>query len=174
MTITSDSKFWVRALSVTAIAAAGLLLSGCSLLGSVSDLTGGDTPNTDAGTDDNPFKLVPGDCFDYDDSTTEVESVDVVDCETPHEYEAYASIIMTGDEYPGDDATSKQGDEDCSDPFTAYVGLNYDESKYTYVFFSPTQASWESPTLQDREILCIAVDDEEGAKITGSVKGANE
>ena len=62
--ITSDSKLWARALTVTTIAAAGILLSGCSLLGQVTDIANGDGgDNTDAGTTDDVFSLVVGDCF---------------------------------------------------------------------------------------------------------------
>ena len=39
---TTDQKVWVRALTLATIAAAGIALSGCSLLGQVDNITGGD------------------------------------------------------------------------------------------------------------------------------------
>ena len=173
MTITTDSKPWVRALSITAIAAAGLLLSGCSLLGQVSNITGNGGDSTDTGTEDDVFKLVPGDCFNDESDADTVSTVDIVECSVPHTYEAFASIIMDQSEYPGEDETQSQADEACNQPFIDYVGLDYDESKYDYTFFYPTEETWNDPQLQDREILCMAIDDDK-ADITGSIKGANE
>jgi hypothetical protein len=172
---TSDSKFWVRALSVTAIAAAGLVLSGCSLLGQVTGgggpVTGNDDPSE--GTEDDVFSLVPGDCFNEETDAETISTVDIVDCEVPHKWEAFESIKMTQAEYPGDEATQQEADSSCNDPFTAYVGLDYDASIYDYSFYYPTEETWNDPVLQDREILCLAFADDESL-ITGSVKGANK
>lgn len=171
MTIT-DSKFWARALSVTAIAGAGILLSGCSLLGQVTGGggTGGDDPSE--GTEDDVFSLVPGDCFNEETDAETISTVDIVECSVAHRWEAYESIQMTEAEYPGDDATQQEADAACNDPFTQYVGLSYDESIYDYSFYYPTQDTWDDPVLQDREILCLAKADDD-SDITGSVKGAN-
>lgn len=174
--ITSDSKLWVRALAVTSIAAAGLLLSGCSLLGQVTDLTGGGGSGDDdtaTGTEDDVFSLVVGDCFNDESDADTTSTVDIVECDVPHSWEAFASIQMTEAEYPGDDATQQEADTACNDPFIQYVGLTYDESIYDYSFYYPTQETWDDPVLQDREILCIAKADDDGT-ITGSVKGANK
>jgi len=172
--ISSDSKLWARVLTVTTIAAAGVLLSGCSLLGQVSDIANGDGgDNTDAGTTDDVFSLVVGDCFNEDTSADTISTVDIVECSVPHKWEAFESIQMTDATYPGDEATQQQADQACNDPFTAYVGLGYDESIYDYSFYFPTQETWDDPVLKDREILCLAKDDND-ADITGSVKGANK
>lgn len=161
---------WARALAVTAIAAAGLLLSGCSLLTQVTGGSGGTSGgDTAEGTEDDIFSIRPGDCFNEVNSST----VDVVECSVPHDWEAYESILMDQSEYPGDDAAQQQADTACNDPFTAYVGLGYDESIYDYSFYYPTEETWNDPTLQDREILCIIFADDQ-SKITGSVKGSNK
>ncbi|HEV7741073.1 MAG TPA: septum formation family protein [Pseudolysinimonas sp.] len=168
----SDSKPWARALTLTTIAAAGLLLSGCSLLGQVQNITGGGDP-TNANTQDDVFSLVPGDCFNEETDAETVSTVDIVDCATPHSWEAIASIQMTEDSYPGDEATQSEADTACNDPFTTYVGLGYEESMYDYSFYYPTQDTWDDPVLQDREILCLGKADDD-SKITGSIKGANK
>ena len=175
---TTDTKLWARALSVTAIAAAGLLLSGCSLLGQVTDITnGGDTGTGDGdtteGTEDDVFSLVPGDCFNEETDAETISTVDIVECDVPHKWEAYESVQMTEAEYPGDEATQQEADGACNDPFTAYVGLDYDTSIYDYSFYYPTQETWDDPVLQDREILCLAFADDE-SQITGSIKGSNK
>ena len=172
--ITSDpTKLWVRALTVTSIAAAGLVLSGCSLLGQVTDITGGDDDNTDTGTEDDVFSLVVGDCFNEETDAETISTVDIVECTVPHKWEAFASIQMTEAEYPGDEATQQEADTACNQPFVDYVGLDYDASIYDYSFYYPTQETWDDPTLQDREILCLGKDDND-ADITGSIKGANK
>jgi hypothetical protein len=172
--ITSDSKLWARALTVTTIAAAGVLLSGCSLLGQVSDIANGDGgDNTDEGTTDDVFSLVVGDCFNEETDAETISTVDIVECTVPHKWEAIASIQMTDAEYPGDDATKQQADADCNDPFTAYVGLGYDDSIYDYSFYYPTQETWDDPVLKDREILCLGKADDD-SQITGSIKGVNK
>jgi hypothetical protein len=171
---TSDSKLWVRALTITSIAAAGLVLSGCSLLGQVTDIATDD--NTDTGTEDDVFALVVGDCFNEVDQSTDestTSSVDIVECDVPHKWEAIESIQMTETEYPGDAATQEQADAACNQPFIDYVGLDYEASIYDYSFYYPTQETWDSPTLQDREILCLAFADDE-SDITGSLKGVNK
>jgi hypothetical protein len=171
--ITSDSKkLWVRALTVTTIAAAGLVLSGCSLLGQVTDIAGGGD-STDEGTTDDVFSLVPGDCFNEETDAETISTVDIVECSVPHKWEAFASIQMTEAEYPGDEATQQEADAACNQPFIDYVGLDYDASIYDYSFYYPTQETWDDPTLQDREILCLGKDDND-ADITGSIKGANK
>jgi hypothetical protein len=172
---TSDSKYLVRGLALTAAAAAGLLLSGCSLLGQITNVGGGGTGGDDPsqGTDDDVFSLVVGDCFDDESDADTTSTVDIVDCSVPHSYEAIASIQMTEAEYPGEEAAQSEADSACNDPFTQYVGLGYDESIYDYSFYYPTQETWDDPVLQDREILCLAFADDD-SKITGSVEGVNK
>ncbi|MBX3194557.1 MAG: septum formation family protein [Microbacteriaceae bacterium] len=173
--ISTDSKFWVRALSVTAIAAAGLVLSGCSLLSQVTGGGAAGTGNDDTseGTEDDVFSLVPGDCFNEETNADTISTVDIVECSVPHKWEAFESIIMNDATYPGEETTQAQADDACNDPFTAYVGLGWDESIYDYSFYYPTEDTWNDPTLQDREILCLAFADDE-SMITGSIKGANK
>jgi hypothetical protein len=170
--ITSETK-WARALAVTTVAAAGLMLAGCSLLGNVTDVVGGSDDNTDTGTEDDVFALVPGDCFNEETDAETISTVDIVECDVPHKWEAFESIQMTDAEYPGEEATQSQADTACNDPFTTYVGLTYDESIYDYSFYYPTQETWDDPQLQDREILCLAKADDD-SDITGSLKGVNK
>ena len=104
---TTDKKVWVRALTIATIAAAGAFLSGCSLLGQVDNITGGDT--TDG--DDDVFQIKVGECFN--DETPEgetVSEVQKVDCAEPHIWEAYKSIIIDeGDgTYPGEEVVTAQ------------------------------------------------------------------
>ncbi len=169
MTI-SDTR-WARALAVTSIAAAGFMLAGCSLLNNVTNQTERDDDGTvveeNEGAD--VFSLKVGDCFIYGDASADtVSEVDIVPCDTAHDYEAYASVIMDGDTYPGETATQEQADADCLPEFESYVGIAYDNSTLAYTSFYPTQETWDS--LNDREILCLVTDP--AGQTTGTVQGA--
>ena len=168
----SDSKLWARALTVTTLAAAGLLLSGCSLLGQVTNAGGGGTGGDDTteGTEDDVFSLVIGDCFNDETDAETVSTVDIVECSTPHTWEAFESVQMSEADYPGDSATQDEADSSCYDPFTAYVGVVVDNSIYDYSFYYPTEETWTQ--INDREILCIVTTtDDFTTKTTGSVAG---
>lgn len=169
MTITD--KRWARVLAVTAIAAASFMLAGCSLLNQATNTT----PRDDEGTvvEENQgadvFTIKVGDCFNYDDSSAAtVSAVDIVPCTDAHDYEAYESVIMDGDTYPGVTATQDQADADCLAPFESYVGISYNDSSLSYTSFYPTQDTWD--VKNDREILCLVTDP--NGQTTGSLKGA--
>jgi hypothetical protein len=167
---TTDTKVWVRALTVATIAAAGALLSGCSLLGQVDNLTGGDTTTGD----DDVFSIKVGECFN--DETAEGETVSEVakvDCAEPHIWEAYKSIIIEdGDgSYPGETVVTDKAETDCKTAFEEYVGISYDDSTLYLSYYYPTEETWTK--LNDREILCIVTTaDDYATKTTGSLKGS--
>lgn len=166
----TTEKFWTRALAVTAIAAAGFALAGCSLLNQVTNTTERDDSGAPVATNEGAdvFDLKVGDCFNTD-ATGSVSEVDIVPCGDAHDYEAYESIIMDGDTYPGDDATTSQADEGCSAAFETFVGLAYADSTLSLTSLYPTQETWDE--LNDREILCLVYD--EAGQTEGSLAGAN-
>jgi Septum formation len=163
MTITSTP--WGRALAVTTVATATLALAGCSLLGNI--VSGNDSgTDTGPGTDTDVFTIVVGDCLNDGSLEGEVSTVRTIDCAEPHDSEAYASIIMTDGEFPGDQAVQDQATADCTTQFSTFVGLAYAESIYNFSYYYPTAASWAQG---DREILCLIID--EAGKTTGSLAG---
>ena len=167
---TTDTKVWVRALTVATIAAAAAVLSGCSLLGNLDNVTGGDTTTGD----DDVFSIKVEECFN--DETPEgetVSEVQKVDCSEPHIWEAYKSIIIEdGDgSYPGTDAVIEKAQNDCKTAFADYVGIGYDDSTLYLSYYYPTEETWTE--INDREILCIiTTTDDFVTKTTGSVKGS--
>lgn len=167
---TTDKKVWVRALTLATIAAAGITLSGCSLLGQVDNITGGD----DTTGDDDVFQIKVGECFNDDTPEGEtVSEVQKVDCAEPHIWEAYESVIVEeGDgTYPGEDVVTAKSETDCKAAFADYVGIDYDSSTLYLSFYYPTEETWTQ--INDREILCIVTTTEDFAtKTTGSVKGS--
>jgi hypothetical protein len=165
MTITSSP--WGRALAVTTVATASLALAGCSLLGNI---VAGDNPGTGTdtgeGTDTDVFTIVVGDCLNDGSVEGEVSTVKTIDCAEPHDSEAYASVIMTDGDFPGDQAVQDQAIADCTSEFSAFVGLDYESSIYNFSYYYPTAESWAQG---DREILCLIID--EAGKTTGSLAG---
>lgn len=164
MTITSD-KVWSRTLAAVTVGAAAILLSGCSLLGNVTNNPVDLDPSD--GTDTDVFTIKVGDCLNDGTATGEVSSVPTIDCAEPHDSEAYASIILPDGDYPGEDAVLTQADTDCASEFATYVGIAYEESTLGYAYYYPTEQSWASG---DREILCLVYDP--AGQVTGSLAGA--
>jgi hypothetical protein len=167
---TSDTKVWVRALTIATIAVAGAALSGCSLLGQVDNLTGDDPT---AG-DDDVFQIKVGECFN--DETPEGETVaevQKVDCAEPHIWEAYESIILEDGDgtYPGETVVTEQAQTDCKAAFETYVGIDYDSSSLYLSYYYPTEETWTQ--INDREILCILTTaDDFATKSEGSLEGS--
>ena len=173
-----------RLLAAVAAATVSLtLLTGCGALNDF--LSEGDAPRDEPGgeitasADADAFEILKGDCIDlealdgYGDATEgeeyEVETVPVVPCAEPHTGEVYGELVMEGDEYPGDEDMSKTFDDWCYAEFEKFVGLSFDESKYGYTGFYPTQDTWEQ--LDDRTLQCIVSSEE---PVTGSLEGVAE
>ncbi|MDX2024881.1 septum formation family protein [Microcella sp.] len=168
MTIDTTTRL-TRALAIVAIASAGVALSGCSIL---SQFTGGGTATRDdsgevvEGNDNTDvFTLQVGDCLNDATAAETVETIPTVPCDEPHDSEIYASIIMEGDVFPGEDATIAQADQACLDAFAGFVGIDYADSLYYYSYYFPTEGSWAGG---DREILCTIYD--EAGQTTGSLQ----
>ncbi len=165
----ATSAPWTRALAIVALSAAGLALSGCSLLPS---FTGGGTATRDdsgevvEGNDDTDvFTLQVGDCLNDSTASETVETIPTVPCAEPHDSEIYASVIMEGDTFPGSDAVIAEADAACLDAFAGFVGVEYADSLYYYSYYFPTEGSWAGG---DREILCTIYD--EAGQVTGSLQ----
>jgi hypothetical protein len=171
-----------RLLAAVATAAVSLtLLSGCGLFDQV--LSDGDAPRDEPGgevtasAEADAFKILQGDCIDmtaldgYDEAAEgeefEVDSVPVVPCDEPHTGEVYSEMDMEGDKYPGEKAVEKAFDDWCYDEFEKFVGVSYDESKYSYTGLYPTKDTWEM--LDDRTIQCIVSSEK---PVKGTLEGA--
>lgn len=168
MTLITSSR-WTRATALLAVGAATVALSGCSILNS---LTGGGQPTRDdsgevvEGNDTTDvFTLQVGDCLNDATASETVETIPTVPCAEPHDSEIYASIIMRGDVYPGQDAVIAEADAACLDAFAGFIGTSYAESLYYYSYYFPTEGSWANG---DREILCTVYD--EAGQVTGSLQ----
>ena len=117
------------------------------------------------------FTLSVGDCLNDASETGDVSTVPVVDCDTPHDSEIYARVLMDDAEYPGVEATIAAADDACRTEFERFVGIAVDDSIYSFGTLYPTASSWDGG---DREILCrIALARADGSieKVSGSLEG---
>ena len=150
--------------TLTAAAGAVLLvvsLAGCNALGD----TVGQVVDVDGDT--SAFDVTVGDCINDAEATAadEVSNVTVVECTEPHDYEAYETITMTEDEFPGETGVSSAADDGCYAAFEEFVGISYDDSLLTFTYFAPTEGSWADG---DKEILCMVVDVDENGDVVQS------
>lgn len=168
MTIISSSR-WTRAIALVAVASASVALSGCSILNQITG--GGQATRDDSGQviegNDNTdvFTLQVGDCLNDATAAETVETIPTVPCSQPHDSEIYASHIMSGDTYPGQDAVIDEADRVCLEAFDSFVGIAWADSIYYYSYYFPTEGSWSGG---DREILCTIYD--QAGQVTGSLQ----
>src|SRR5664279_2274516 len=130
MPMTTTSTRLARVIAVTTIAAAGLLLSGCSLLNQVTNTTQRDASGTPTAANANAdvFSIKVGDCLNDGTASGTVTTAPIVPCTKPHDSEAYKSILMKDGAFPGEDAVKTQADQGCADAFPDFVGIAYDTS----------------------------------------------
>ncbi len=116
------------------------------------------------------YDVTVGDCLMQPEDASEVTSVEVVDCAQPHDYELYAEFeVDMADSWPGTDAIADAADLGCYDAFGDFVGVPYEESELFYMYYSPSQESWEQD--DDRLIQCLVFEasDDFGADVVSGV-----
>jgi hypothetical protein len=162
-----------RTFRLLIIGLAALALSGCSLLGNIIGSNGDAGTVKGNGDQTDVFTIKVGQCLNDAKASGEVSSVPVVDCKKPHDTEAFKSIKLTEETYPGDTAMADRAESECNDAFESFVGIAVSDSpSIVDAWYLPTSDSWAGG---DREILCLvgSVDaDGKPVKTTGSLKGA--
>lgn len=133
------------------------LVAGCSMFA---------PGEADQGTVD---VLDVGTCFDTatgDAGTT----VDVIDCEQPHQYEVFHKLAVPGPSYPGEDALRIAGDEGCLAQFESYVGTPYEDSELDVEPILPEASAWDG--RGEPQIRCALFDDA-GIPLEEPARGSN-
>lgn len=165
-------RFALRTPAALLLGLALLGTSACGLLPGSEPVRDESGAITEADEDADVFSLAVGDCTNDGDEAAsaeseEVSTVSVVPCDEPHDNEVYASHLLPGDDYPGEDAVMQSADELCLDAFAGFIGTAYEESVYGYWPMYPTEASWAQ---DDREVLCLAYHGEL-EQVTGTLEG---
>lgn len=103
------------------------------------------------------FVIEVRDCLNLPSELSEVQSVEGVPCNQPHNAQAYAIFDVTGfgDAFPGSAAFEEQAAQGCYDRFEGFVGLSYEKSELDIMTLEPTEESWTQ--LDDREIVCLII-----------------
>jgi hypothetical protein len=130
------------------------------------------SPSGGEGEETSVFDLEVGDCFGS--AADALEAVEVVDCADTHIYEVFALLDHEAGEdeaYPGDEEIGEYGDEACREPFTDYVGHDYETSVYWITTVTPSAETWAEG---DREVVCTLRRGQEGEETTGSAEGTNQ
>jgi len=158
-----------RLAAAATLTAAALLLSGCSLIGDLTNQTQRDPSGSvvEGNDDADVFAIKVGDCLNDATASGTVTEVPIVPCSEPHDSEAYASIQVEDGDFPGDEAIKEQADADCVAAFGDFVGVEYNDSELEYTYYFPSAESWEQG---DREILCEVYDPD--SQTTGSLEGS--
>ena len=148
-------------------------LSACNPDVPISDPTGPDeettAPPTKGGRATPVAGLRVGDCFNDESATdSDVDSVDVVDCSAPHQYEVYNNYQIPQSAFPDNSTMKSEQYTACHDTFETYVGTPHDQSQYGASALTPSEDSWDQG---DHAITCFLMA-KDGSQITGSLKGA--
>jgi len=130
-----------------------LTLSGCASLSSPQssgaslgpDLHGAVSVGTESFS-----QLAPGQCTDVSTNTVVYDTIDILDCGSPHGSEIYNTFTFPAGDYPSESQMNSVGDARCGEAFDAGV-----PSWLTYIWFNPTQEEW---AVGDRFVACFAVD----------------
>jgi hypothetical protein len=152
-----------RALALFAVSVTAFALAGCNLIG--NNGKGGADSSNGASTD--VFTISVGDCLNDSGLDDQVSEVPVVDCDQPHDSEAYASVTLPDGDFPGNESVQAQAVTQCTSEFAPFIGIDYDQSDLDFAYYYPTSDSWDQG---DREVLCLVMDP--AGQTTGSLAGA--
>lgn len=116
-----------------------------------------------------------GDCYNDDPEqsssteTFEVNSVDAIPCDEPHDNEIYALWDLPDGDFPGEDAVVDQSYEGCLERFPDFVGVAYESTTLDVGIIFPLQETWDAG---DREVVCSVFNP--AGSVTGTLEGQGE
>jgi hypothetical protein len=112
--------------------------------------------------------LEVGDCFDLP-AGDEVENLDAVPCEEPHDAEVFHIYDLQDADTRPDPTTLAESNRDaCVPAFERFVGFDFDTSELDILTFDPSDDSWAAG---DRTVICSLVEVDR-SPLTGSAEGA--
>jgi hypothetical protein len=147
--------------------ASGLVGGGVAIFGGVSAI-GDETARDETGAivesgGVGVFQLQVGDCVQLPDAT-EVQSVEGVPCDEPHDAQVFSEFDLAGTTYPVDIDT--EAGDGCYERWQPTLGTVYeDDLERDITFFTPTPEGW---LTGDRGVTCFVIP-VDGLPVTGSV-----
>jgi Septum formation len=115
------------------------------------------------------FDLEVGQCFNQTEETI-VEEVEVIDCESLHDYEIYGVAnhpAADGEPWVGEGEMESFVKTECVERFEPFVGMDYESSTLYIYYLAPTEDTWGEG---DREVICsLYLPDEQ---LEGSMEGS--
>jgi Septum formation len=115
------------------------------------------------------FDLEVGQCFNQTEETV-VEEVEVIDCESLHDYEIYGVAnhpAADGEPWVGEEEMQTFAETECIEQFEPFVGMEYESSTLYFYSLAPTEDTWGDG---DREVICsLYLPDEQ---LEGSMEGS--
>lgn len=170
-----------RSAIVGGVLALGLVLSGCSMLASITGDSNDPKRNADNEVTKDAridiFALSVGDCLPAVEEPGDYTEVDVVPCADPHHDEVFYEFALATESLPTEDELLAQIEAECVPAFAEFVGVDYFESALALRWVSPTQETWDQ--ANDRLVQCIVYEPDPedttgmtALEVTGSLRGA--
>jgi hypothetical protein len=181
---------------LAAFAIAGLVLTGCASGNEriedrdnteVEDDTteettdSGDTTDETTDTETDPddeefqapeeqsvFDITVGDCITQPEEADQYQSLEVVPCSQPHEYEVFHEFNVSATEFDQDAIEQEIYDVCYVDEFEKFVGTAYDNTTLGVQYLSPTQSSWDD--YDDRLVSCMVYEKGADNETTGTLQ----
>lgn len=119
------------------------MFTSIALLAAACAGGGGDEEPEGLSTEPFTLDVDEGGCFDRP-ANPDVTEVPAVDCDEPHDFEAYATVDLEGDGFPGDEEVGAQALSACNDRFAEYVGVPPDQSGLVVVPVAPSAEQWDA------------------------------
>jgi hypothetical protein len=170
--------------SGTGMAIAGIVLGALQVLAFGAPVVAGVVAGTDdsaAGPDvpaqttapaqstDEPVsdigELAQGECFDEAENDFEVVRQP---CDTAHDGEVFATLVLTPRAYPGDRVVRDEAEASCDREFKNYVGVDVHSSRLETDFVYPNRDMWDDG---QRDVMCLAYGPD-GERLDGTVRGS--
>ena len=95
----------------------------------------------------------------------------VTDGSTPHQGELFHHGSVAGDPaapYPGDAAVDADASKQCDDGFAPFVGIDFESSRFGYLYFYPSAETWADG---DRGVECVLYGGDGEELLHGSMAG---
>lgn len=162
MAATAPSGFAVLAIAAASV----LLLTGCAPGGPPKPST---PISPESGEPVNFVAITVGDCFDVPSAAPGGQALEYSSCDTPHDYEAYATHELPAGDYPGVEEFTTVAKSFCRTSFDTFVGGDYHRSVFDFSYIGPSQETWNA--LDDRDLTCILFP-LDGQPTTGSAGGS--